>query len=69
MATGTKYPRTRGYQTRWARMRIWVCARKRGRGYNPKPNGYLLTDLKKCYPRPQNPLRVLTHGPNMLNYI
>jgi hypothetical protein len=53
MATGTKYPRTRGYQTRWVRMRVWICARGHGRGYYPKPNGYLLTDSKIYYPHPQ----------------
>jgi hypothetical protein len=47
MATGTKYPRTRGYHTRWARIRVWICARGYGRGYNSKPNGYFLTGMKK----------------------
>ncbi|KAG2550106.1 hypothetical protein PVAP13_9KG239613 [Panicum virgatum] len=34
---GTKYPCTRGYTTRWAQIRVWVCAR--GSGYDYKPNG------------------------------
>ena len=46
MATGIKYPRTRGYPTRWARIRVWVCARGRGGGYDSKPNGYFITGLK-----------------------
>ena len=46
MATDIKYPRTHGYPTRWARIRFWVCARGRGRGYDSKPNGYFITGLK-----------------------
>ena len=53
MATGTKYLRTRRYQTRRARIRVWVCVRGYGRGYNSKPNGYLQTGLKNWYPNPQ----------------
>ena len=45
-AMGTKYLCTRGYPTRWARIRVWVCARGRGHGYDSKPNGYFITGLK-----------------------
>ena len=46
MATGRKNPQIRGYRTRWAWIRVWVYARGHGRGYNFKPNGYLLTGFK-----------------------
>ena len=46
MATGRKNPQIRGYRTRWARIRVWVCTCGHGRGYNFKSNGYLLTDFK-----------------------
>jgi len=48
-----KNPQIRGYQIRWARIRVWNCTRGHGHGYNPKPNGYLETGLKICYPNPQ----------------
>ena len=46
MATGRKNPQIRGHRTRWTRIRVWVHTRGRGRGYEFKPNGYLLTGFK-----------------------
>ena len=46
MAMGRKNLQIRGHRTRRARIRVWVCTRGRGRWYEFKPDGYLLTDFK-----------------------
>jgi hypothetical protein len=46
MATGRKNPRTRGHQTRRARIRARIYARGHGRGQRIVPNGQTYTGKK-----------------------
>jgi hypothetical protein len=60
MAMGTEYPRTRGYQTRRARIQAPKCIHGHGCGQRYKPNVHSLTVKKIAYPYLQTRLSYLT---------
>jgi len=53
MATGRKYPHTRGHPTRWARIQASTCVRGHRRGHRTVPNKQRYTGKKRVCPHPQ----------------